>query len=675
MNRPCREARSTRDSDFMYLGKNKGEMAPKEKNNNKEKLKAMELNTEQLFCDMGESWKMLFLQTDQNSDTFARDGGSPSQLTDESVRPKIFDMQFHTRRAGEWQKLIYKDLLNKFTEGSIPSPPENEEKNQFPQIKVKRNDGKYAFTAIFYPTGKVMIQGCDFLTWGLDTFPLLKKAIDNISDSSASEADIDKGRKSDVAGENNSMIDVQDLTVAMEDGSARDPLLKDVVHENLAESAVIGCSGSTPVMEAAKANDNAPKDSVNKSELKAFEATVLRSLESLQSDCVQVLKDSVNKSELKAFESTVLRSLEIFESDCVQVLKSAHTKEVENLHQMIKIKDDDIGVRNKKVKDLEKRCNSATDEAANSRRIIERLKEDLIKIKNDKVEAELEYRQKLFQVEQDFKNDCEQSISQLREQLNIKHDEVLDLKNTIGSMQNAKGSYKEVLVQNTPIKFKGEQDEFSNFYHITGGLQAYGQTFYSQEEAFQYRVAMESEQWDKMKDILEAKNGPAAYTIGKDVKKSSAWESKEKRIMKELSYLKVEACPEFKDKLLSSGNRPIIENTLNKKWGIGADGNGMNLMGKILVEVREEIRKSLSGDSKSEVMVGVTSDSSNDDSARKRDEPQPSNIPRERFNFRGRGGGRYNFTGRQGYFGPGRGRGGFKAWNNRPPWDYQDGYY
>ena len=68
--------------------------------------------------------------------------------------------------------------------------------------------------------------------------------------------------------------------------------------------------------------------------------------------------------------------------------------------------------------------------------------------------------------------------------------------------------------------------------------------------------------------------------------------------MKELSLKKLEACPEFKEKLLRSGTSPIIEDTPNKVWIVGPEGKGMNLMGSILMKVREDTRKIISKMSK-----------------------------------------------------------------------------
>ena len=49
---------------------------------------------------------------------------------------------------------------------------------------------------------------------------------------------------------------------------------------------------------------------------------------------------------------------------------------------------------------------------------------------------------------------------------------------------------------------------------------------------------------------------------------------------------------EIKKILLSTGDEIIVENTTNDHyWGCGKDGSGKNMLGKILVEVREKLSK------------------------------------------------------------------------------------
>jgi len=64
-------------------------------------------------------------------------------------------------------------------------------------------------------------------------------------------------------------------------------------------------------------------------------------------------------------------------------------------------------------------------------------------------------------------------------------------------------------------------------------------------------------------------------------------------LMKECLIAKFTQHKDAKDLLLSTGNKKIVEHTKNDTyWGDGGDGSGKNMLGKLLVEVREELRKS-----------------------------------------------------------------------------------
>mgnify|MGYP003691392609 CR=1 FL=1 len=48
---------------------------------------------------------------------------------------------------------------------------------------------------------------------------------------------------------------------------------------------------------------------------------------------------------------------------------------------------------------------------------------------------------------------------------------------------------------------------------------------------------------------------------------------------------------DLRQKLLDTGNRDLIEHTeKDKYWGDGKDGSGKNMLGKLLMKVREELK-------------------------------------------------------------------------------------
>lgn len=70
----------------------------------------------------------------------------------------------------------------------------------------------------------------------------------------------------------------------------------------------------------------------------------------------------------------------------------------------------------------------------------------------------------------------------------------------------------------------------------------------------------------------------------------SDWESVKDDIMREAVRAKFEQHPKLLTLLLSTGDAEIIEHTKNDAyWGDGGDGSGKNMLGRILVEMRQRL--------------------------------------------------------------------------------------
>ncbi|MBD2498999.1 NADAR family protein [Nostoc sp. FACHB-280] len=69
------------------------------------------------------------------------------------------------------------------------------------------------------------------------------------------------------------------------------------------------------------------------------------------------------------------------------------------------------------------------------------------------------------------------------------------------------------------------------------------------------------------------------------------WEQVKDGIMKKAVLCKFETHPDIREILLSTGDEEIVENSpIDYYWGCGADGSGKNMLGIILMEVREILR-------------------------------------------------------------------------------------
>lgn len=103
---------------------------------------------------------------------------------------------------------------------------------------------------------------------------------------------------------------------------------------------------------------------------------------------------------------------------------------------------------------------------------------------------------------------------------------------------------------------------------------------------------------DKVRQmIINAETPKIASTIGRDkqFKLREDWEEVKQKIMFDAVYYKFKAHPDICKKLLETGNEEIIEETVKENyWGCGPNKDGQNNYGKILIKVREVLRKEVS---------------------------------------------------------------------------------
>jgi ribA/ribD-fused uncharacterized protein len=86
-----------------------------------------------------------------------------------------------------------------------------------------------------------------------------------------------------------------------------------------------------------------------------------------------------------------------------------------------------------------------------------------------------------------------------------------------------------------------------------------------------------------------------AARLGRDRKQkiNGDWESVKNDIMRKAVMAKFSQHDELRHLLLSTGEARIVEHTENDDyWGDGGDGSGKNMLGHILMQVREELRAS-----------------------------------------------------------------------------------
>ncbi len=142
-----------------------------------------------------------------------------------------------------------------------------------------------------------------------------------------------------------------------------------------------------------------------------------------------------------------------------------------------------------------------------------------------------------------------------------------------------------------PIHFYSVNDSygaFSNFalYRITLKKRDWP----TSEHYFQ---AQKSKDKKSQEEIRKAKSPMLAARMGRDRKRKLRrdWESAKVGVMREALVAKFTQHEELRELLLATGDAKLVERTENDAyWGDGGDGSGKNMLGRLLMQVRDELR-------------------------------------------------------------------------------------
>ena len=134
-----------------------------------------------------------------------------------------------------------------------------------------------------------------------------------------------------------------------------------------------------------------------------------------------------------------------------------------------------------------------------------------------------------------------------------------------------------------------EYGEFSNFAAFPIKLQ--DKRWPTSEHYFQ---AQKFKDAGHREQIRKAKTPMIAARLGRDRKKKLRrdWESVKDNIMRDAVLAKFSQHEELRDVLLATDEAKLVEHTTNDAyWGDGGDGSGKNMLGRILMQVREKLRE------------------------------------------------------------------------------------
>ncbi|MDU1892956.1 MAG: NADAR family protein [Dysgonomonas sp.] len=129
--------------------------------------------------------------------------------------------------------------------------------------------------------------------------------------------------------------------------------------------------------------------------------------------------------------------------------------------------------------------------------------------------------------------------------------------------------------------------EFSNFAYYD--IQIDGEKWQTVEHYFQAQKFLDKSYQKKIKN---AASPILAAQLGRDRKQKlrKDWESVKVSIMRDALFAKFTQHTELKELLLSTNDAKIIEHTENDSyWGDGGNGKGKNMLGRLLMRIRNEI--------------------------------------------------------------------------------------
>ncbi|MEJ2610420.1 MAG: NADAR domain-containing protein [Candidatus Thiodiazotropha sp.] len=141
------------------------------------------------------------------------------------------------------------------------------------------------------------------------------------------------------------------------------------------------------------------------------------------------------------------------------------------------------------------------------------------------------------------------------------------------------------------INFYSVSDEYGEFSNFAAyPIKLNGKVWPTSEHYFQ---AMKFESASDQNEIRKAKTPMEAARKGRDRKRKLKrnWESIKDNVMRDAVAAKFDQHNDLKQLLLSTKDRMLVEHTENDDyWGDGGNGKGKNMLGRILIEIRANLR-------------------------------------------------------------------------------------
>ncbi|MEN8217652.1 MAG: NADAR family protein [Pseudomonadota bacterium] len=143
-----------------------------------------------------------------------------------------------------------------------------------------------------------------------------------------------------------------------------------------------------------------------------------------------------------------------------------------------------------------------------------------------------------------------------------------------------------------PIYFYSNHEEYSEFSNFSRhGFTLGGKYWPTVEHYFQAHKFPGHPQEERIRTASSPKKAKQ-FGRTRSVPLRANWEKVKDDIMREAVMAKFRAHDDLKKRLLETGNDKLVEKApMDYYWGCGKDGSGKNMLGKILMETREILRR------------------------------------------------------------------------------------
>lgn len=133
--------------------------------------------------------------------------------------------------------------------------------------------------------------------------------------------------------------------------------------------------------------------------------------------------------------------------------------------------------------------------------------------------------------------------------------------------------------------FQGDYSFLSNFAFCKNEVEYDGDRYPTAEHAYQAAKTLD---W-KVRMIFLKLTSAQAKRLGRNLQQRKDWESIKFNVMKEILRSKFTRNLEFKQKLIDTKDQELVEGNTwgDKVWG-ACNGEGLNMLGKLLMEIRNE---------------------------------------------------------------------------------------